>query len=121
MKKPKSPIYFRYEFSDEAGLPEGGDVFQFASMTDVEEMTQKILKVAKSDQVAVNLTIGHEGPFFGFLDKVGMSRKDVEEEMADLALAPVGSQKKSPKKKSAKKAPAKKASKGAAKSKAKKK
>ncbi len=110
MKKTQSPIFFRYEFSDEAGLPEGGDVFQFASMSDVEEMTQKILKVAKADEVAVNLTIGLEGPFFGFLEKVGMTRQDVEEEMADLALAPVASQKKKmTKKKAVKKAPAKKA------------
>ena len=90
MKKAQSTIYVRYEFSDEKGTPEGGDVFQFTTMNDVLKMTADILKVAHSDGVAVNLTIGEETSFFGFLNEVGMNRKAVEKEMValDLTSAP---------------------------------
>ena len=49
MKKSSAPIYIRYEFSNKSGTPEGGDVFQFSSMSEVYEMTADILKVAQSD------------------------------------------------------------------------
>src|SRR4051794_24930458 len=78
MKKSKSSIYVRYEFSSESGNPEGGDILQMNSMADIQEMVAEILKVAHSDQVTVNLTIGQEAPFFGFLKKVGMSQKSIE-------------------------------------------
>jgi hypothetical protein len=81
MKKTKSPIFFRYEFSDETGSPEGGDVFKYATPAKVQAMVAEILKVAHSDQVTVNLTIGFEKPFFGFLKNSGLSRQDVEKEM----------------------------------------
>jgi hypothetical protein len=81
MKKTKSPIFFRYEFSDETGSPEGGDVFKYATAAKVQAMVKEILKVAHSDQVTVNLTIGFEKPFFGFLKNSGLNRQDVEKEM----------------------------------------
>lgn len=98
MKKAKSPIYFRYEFSDEAGLPEGGDIFKLSSMTQVQDMAEDILKVAHADGVTVNLTIGEEVPFFGFLKTVGMSRKEVEREIVGLDLSVVSSDVKTTKK-----------------------
>src|SRR6476620_4202307 len=100
MKKAKSPIYLRYEFSDETGTPEGGDVFQYSSAQKVQALVEEILKVTHSDNVAVNLTIGEEGPFFGFLKKVGMSRKEVEKEIVDQSPIAETSGKKTTKKKS---------------------
>lgn len=111
MKKVKSPIYLRYEFSDEAGNPEGGDIFQFNSLPKVQEMLENVLKVAQSDNVTVNLTVGEETSFFGFLKKAGVSRKDAEREMVDADLAPMSSTKKPPKKKAAPKAKSKTATK----------
>jgi hypothetical protein len=107
MKKAKGTIYFRYEFSNEAGSPEGGDIFQFSTLTEVQEMTTEILKVAQSDNVAINLTIGEEKPFFGFLKKVGMSRQDVEKEIVDEDFSPSSSEKKASKKPSKKKSASK--------------
>jgi len=109
MKKSKKSIYVRYEFSNEAGRPEGGDVLKFSSLKDIQEMTADILKVAQTDNVTVNLTIGQEIPFFGFLKKVGMSRKTVEKEMIDLdaVMAPIQdlpAKQKAPTKKKAKSA-----------------
>ena len=98
----KNPVYIRYEFSNKSGKPEGGDIFQFSSMSEIQEMEAEILQVTQSDQVAVNLTIGHEKPFFGFLKNVGMSRKDAEKEIVDPDLAPVQSPKKQTKKKAKK-------------------
>lgn len=83
MKKNKSSIFLRYEFSDESGLPEGGDIFRLSSMSKVQEMTAEIIKVANSDGVTVNLTIGGETPFYGFLKNVGVSRQDAEKELVD--------------------------------------
>lgn len=123
MKTSKSSTFFRYEFSDESGRPEGGDIFQFATLAEVQAMTTEILKVAQSDKVAVNLTIGGEGPFFGFLKNVGMSRKDAEKELVDRDLAPVAAGKAPGGKKSAAKKTTKKAAapKGSKKKKKKKK
>jgi len=108
MKKIKNPIYFRYEFSDESGKPEGGDIFQFSTQAKVMAMIGKILKVAQSDNVAVNLTIGQEESFFGYLNEMGLSREDAETEMVDLTIIPAAAKKSSVKKKAAKKKPAKK-------------
>lgn len=104
MKKTNSPIYFRYEFSDETGTPEGGDIFKLSTMEEVQEMAEDILKVANSDNVTVNLTIGEEAPFFGFLKSVGMNREDAEKELVNLEIAARPSAKKTSKKKSPAKA-----------------
>lgn len=114
MKKVKSPIYLRYEFSDEAGKPEGGDIFEFTHFKEVGEMISEILEVAHGDEVALNLTIGEKGPFFGFLTASGMSKKDIEKEMVDLDLAPISTQATKKTKKATKKV-AKKATKKASK------
>lgn len=77
VKKSKA-IFFRYEFSNEKGKPEGGDIFEFSSLKQAEEMILEVLNVAKLDGVAVNLTVGTEKPFVGFLKNAGMSLKDIE-------------------------------------------
>ncbi len=89
MKKAKSPVYFRYEFSDERGHPEGGDIFEFPSFKNALEMADEILKVAQGDKVAVNLTVGTEKPFFGYLGNSGLSRKAAEKEMVKQETAPL--------------------------------
>jgi hypothetical protein len=115
MKKAKTPIYFRYEFSDEVGYPEGGDIFEFASFKDALAMAADILKVAQGDKVAVNLTVGTEKPFFGYLGNSGLSRKAAEKEMVNQgteampAKGKAAKAKPTKKKAPAKKAPAKKA------------
>lgn len=99
----KNTIYFRYEFSDESGRPEGGDVFQYTSLAQVQDMVTKVLKVANGDKVSVNLTIGVEKPFFGYLGKGGLNRKDVEKEMVGQELLKAAAKKKTSKKASKKK------------------
>jgi hypothetical protein len=99
MKQSKKTIYFRYEFSDETGKLEGGDIFQFSSVAKALEMTSKILKVAHSDGVAVNITTGEEKPFFGFLANVGINRARAEQEMVDLKVKTKPAKKKTTKKK----------------------
>jgi hypothetical protein len=99
MKNTKSPIFFRYEFSDETGSPEGGDVFKYETQAKVQSMVKQIIKVAHSDQVTVNLTIGFEKPFFGFLKNSGLSRQDVEKEMVRLEALTKKSKPKANKKK----------------------
>lgn len=64
-------------------------MFQFATLNEAQDMAKKILDVAHGDQVAVNLTIGCETPFFGFLQEVGLSREDIKNEMVDRELAPI--------------------------------
>jgi hypothetical protein len=81
MKKNKNTIYVRYEFSDEKGRLEGGDIFEFFSLKLAQEFMSEAAKIAYSDGVAVNFTIGEETPFFGFLKMVGISRKEAEAEM----------------------------------------
>ncbi len=104
MKKSKGSIYFRYEFSDETGTPEGADIFEFSNFAKAQAMAGEILKVAHGDQVAVSLTIGREKPFFKFLDSAGLSRKDAEMEFVNQKAAQASA-------KGAKKATKKKASK----------
>ena len=106
MKKAKSPIYFRYEFSDEGGHPEGGDIFEYPSFKNALEMAAEILKVAQGDKVAVNLTVGTEKPFFGYLGNSGLSRKAAQKEMVNQGPESVPAK---AKKAAKKKAPAKKA------------
>jgi hypothetical protein len=105
MKKPSRSVYIRYEFSNEAGKPEGGDIFEFASLGEVQEMVSQILKVTQGDGVAVNITVGTEKPFFGMLKSGGLERADVALEMVPASLAPVKSAAKA-KEKPAKKKPA---------------
>lgn len=95
----KKSIYFRYEFSDESGQPEGGDIFRFDSVGEVQAMVRKVIEVAQGDQVAVHITLGGEVPFFGMMQSGGLSQRDLEAEMADQASA----KKKTAKKKAAKK------------------
>lgn len=115
MKNSKKSVFLRYEFSDETGKPEGGDIFEFKSTSEVLEMAEKIVKVAQADQVAVNLTIGQEKTFFGFLQNVGISYEDAETEMVDRDVAPIGKTQGTKKKASGKKGSAKKSSKKSAK------
>lgn len=100
MKKSKTAIYCRYEFSNETGTPEGGDIFKFSSLKEVQEMASEIIKVAQDDAVTVNITMGGEKPFFGFLKKLGMSQQDIQKEMVDRDLLdPAPAKKKASKKK----------------------
>jgi len=110
VKKTKSSIYLRYEFSDEVGHPEGGDIFEFPSFKHALELADEILKVSHGDDVAVNVTIGTEKPFFGYLGNSGLSRKAAEKEMVKQlpTVAPTSTQGKAQTKTTAKKAPAKK-------------
>ena len=103
MKKTKKDIYFRYEFSDETGRPEGGDIFRFPTIARAQKMAAEILKVANSDGVAVSLVIGEEKTFFGLLKKSGMSRKDAEREMVGEEISPLKAPKKASKKTKARK------------------
>jgi len=103
MKAQKSSVYLRYEFSDESGKPEGGDVFKFDTLNEVQQMIKQAIAVAHSDDVTINITIGRETPFFGFLEEVGVSRKEIEDTLVDRKLAPIGKSKKAAKKKPAKK------------------
>jgi hypothetical protein len=123
MTKNNGPIYFRYEFSDETGLPEGGDTFKYATLAEVQDMAGKILEVAESDGVTVNFTIGTEGPFFGFLENVGLSRKDAEKEIVEPEKSAKSGKSsgtaKASKKKTSKKAVSKKTAKAKPKAKAK--
>ncbi len=99
MSKNSKGIFFRYEFSNETGKLEGGDIFEFPNIAKVLTLLGKIIKVAHGDEVAVNITMGREKPFFGFLKNVGISRADAEREM----VHPVA---KTAKKAAAKKKPA---------------
>ncbi len=92
-KKVKSPVYFRYEFSDEAGRPEGGDIFQFSSTDKIQSMMEDVLQVAQSDGVTVAFTVGDEKSFFNFLKNTGISRKEAEKELVDLSAIPAYSEK----------------------------
>jgi hypothetical protein len=111
MKKLKTTVYVRYEFSNEAGHPEGGDILKFSSVKDVQDFTSEILAVANGDEVTVNLTVGTEKPFFGFLKAAGMNREDAEKEMVNQDEFALPSEKKTKKvsKKATKKPAAKKA------------
>jgi hypothetical protein len=88
MKNSKSSVFLRYEFSNESGRPEGGDVFEFSSLAEVQEMIRKVVLVAQGDKVAVNLTVGIDKPFYGFLGNVGLSRADLQAELVDREAIP---------------------------------
>ncbi len=102
--KTTSPTYFRYEFSDETGRPEGGDIFQFTTAKSLQKMLAEVIAVAENDGVTVSLTLGKDTNFFQFLKNVGLSQKEVEKEMVDPCIIPfLGDQKASKSKKAAKK------------------
>jgi hypothetical protein len=84
----KSPLYLRYEFSDETGELEGGDIFQFSSLLNLKKMMSEVLNVAQSDGVTVSFTIGQDDNFFHFLKNTGLSQKEVEQEMVDEGVVP---------------------------------
>ena len=93
----KNQLYFRYEFSDEAGRPEGGDIFRFASMANLKKMMTEVIAVAESDGVCVSFTIGKGEQFFKLLNNLGLSQKEVENEMVDSTLIPFLGDEKAPK------------------------
>jgi hypothetical protein len=107
MKKNKNSVYIRYEFSNKSGTPEGGDIFEFSSMNEVQDMTSEILKVAQIDNVAINLTIGQSKSFFGFLKNVGMKQEEIEKEIVDRDLVQTTEKKERKRKKLPAKAKAK--------------
>lgn len=80
MTKTKKSVFLRYEFSDEKGQLEGGDIFEFPSNHDALAMTNDILKVAHQDGVSVHITVGPEKPFHGLLGSYGMTAKQIAEE-----------------------------------------
>lgn len=111
MKKAKNSIYLRYEFTNEKGKMEGGDIFEYSTLSQAQAMISEILKVTLSDGVAVNITLGQAKPFMGFLTNVGLTQEQIDAEKVDLkSLPPQKSAQKSVKK-TAKKKTAKKASK----------
>jgi|GEM_PF-3494362 len=67
MKQTKKSVFLRYEFSNEAGQLEGGDIFEFPSNREAIAMSADILKIASQDGVAVHITVGAEKPFYGLL------------------------------------------------------
>jgi hypothetical protein len=101
MKKAKKSIYLRYEFTNEKGKMEGGDIFEYSTLNQAQSMINEILKVTLSDGVAVNITLGEEKPFMGFLTNVGLTQDQIEAEKVDLKS--VAESEKASKKKASKK------------------
>jgi hypothetical protein len=99
----QAPIYFRYEFSDETGCPEGGDIFQFSTLKELQKLLGEVIGVAQEDGVTVSFTIGQDDHFFKFLKNTGLSEKEVKKEMVDPSINPFVVEKKVPKPKRAKK------------------
>lgn len=115
--KNKKAMYLRYEFSDEKGIPEGGDIFEFESRNDVQKMISEIIGVAMGDGVSVSIAVGEKATFWPFLEKMGISRKAAEQELVtaevEFVTAPekktkAGAKKSKTSKKSSKKAQSKK-------------
>jgi hypothetical protein len=113
MKKAKKSIYLRYEFTNEKGLREGGDIFEYSTLNQAQSMISEILKVTLSDGVAVNITLGESKPFMGFLKGAGLTQEQIDAEKVDLAAISTPKQKAGQKqaKKASKKASKKKAAK----------
>lgn len=103
VQKTHDPIYFRYEFSDETGRPEGGDIFHFSSLKELRKMLGEVIGVAQEDGVTVSFTIGQDEHFFKFLKNTGLSQKEIDKEMVDPSVNPFMVEKKAPKPKRAKK------------------
>lgn len=103
VQKTKNTTYFRYEFSDEKGRPEGGDIFEFSSLAKLQKMLGEVVAVAQNDGVTVSLTIGQADHFFSFLKNSGLSQKEVENELVDSTMIPLLNNQKASKAKVAKK------------------
>ena len=103
VQKTQAPIYLRYEFSDETGCPEGGDIFQFSSLKELQKLLGEVVGVAQEDGVTVSLTIGQADHFFKFLKNTGLSQKEVEKELVDRSINPFAAEKKASDPKRAKK------------------
>ncbi|MBC7692917.1 MAG: hypothetical protein H7222_14235 [Methylotenera sp.] len=105
-KANAKPMYLRYEFSDEKGTPEGGDIFEFESRNDVQKMISEIIGVAMADGVSVSIAVGEKSTFYPFLGHMGISQSAAEQEMvtAEVEVTPAPAQKKSKKSKTAPKA-----------------
>jgi hypothetical protein len=110
MKKTNKAICLRYEFTNEKGVREGGDIFEYSTLKQAESMIGEILKVTLSDGVAVNITVGETKPFVGFLKNVGLTQEQIDAEKVDLSKVEA-SEKSTSKKASQKKASKKKTSK----------
>ena len=80
MKQTKKSVFLRYEFSNEAGQLEGGDIFEFPSNREAIAMSADILKIASQDGVAVHITVGAEKPFYGLLKNYGMTAAQIDAE-----------------------------------------
>lgn len=100
MKKTKKSVYLRYEFSNESGGLEGGDIFEFPSNREALAMTSDILKVANQDGVAVHITVGPANPFHGLLKNYGMTAAQIS---AEKVAPPAAAAKNAKKKTAAKK------------------
>jgi hypothetical protein len=87
MKNTKKSIALRYEFSNETGLLEGGDIFEFPSVAYAIKMTSDILKVAAQDGVAVHITVGEPKPFHGLLKNYGMTDAQIAAERVPAPTA----------------------------------
>ncbi|MFL5814166.1 MAG: hypothetical protein ACJ763_11365 [Bdellovibrionia bacterium] len=113
MKKAKKSIYLRYEFTNEKGMREGGDIFEYSTLTQAQEMISEILKVTLSDGVAVNVTLGESKPFMGFLKGAGLTQEQIDAEKVDFNAVSASEKagKTTKKKPAAKKATKKKAAK----------
>ena len=99
MTKTKKSVFLRYEFSNEVGQLEGGDIFEFPSNRDALAMTSDILKVANQDGVAVHITVGLEQPFHGLLGNYGMTTKQIAAERVAPPAKKAAPKKKKPAKK----------------------
>jgi hypothetical protein len=110
MKKAKKSIYLRYEFTNEKGMREGGDIFEYSTLNQAQSMISEILKVTLSDGVAVNITLGEDKPFMGFLKGAGLTQEQIDAEKVDFAAVSETKKKAAPKaaKKSSKKSSSKK-------------
>jgi hypothetical protein len=113
MIKTKKSVFLRYEFTNEAGQLEGGDIFELPSIREANAMSVDILKVANQDGVAAHITVGFEAPFYGLLRNYGMTDAQINAEKV-TAPAPAAAPAKS---KAKKVAPAKKTGKKTAKKK----
>jgi hypothetical protein len=86
VQKTKIPTFFRYEFSDETGRLEGGDIFEISSVAKVCKMMNEAIEVAENDGVTVSFTIGKGENFFKFLKNTGLNQKELDNEMVPLSL-----------------------------------
>lgn len=97
VQKTKKPTFLRYEFSDEKGRLEGGDIFEFTSIAQLQKLMSAVIDVADGDGVSISLTIGKEETFFNFLKNQGLTQKEISAEMTDISELPSMKEKKAKK------------------------